>query len=249
MSAQPPRILIVDDEAPARMRLRTLLADIADSCPHQLAGEAGDARQALDLLAHTRADLVLLDVQMPGMNGMELAQLLGRQPHAPSLVFVSAHEQFALKAFDVQAVDYLLKPVRAERLAQAIRRVCALRAPIPSANRQFTIQEKGRVRMVPAASVLFLRAEQKYVTLRTADAEFLIESSLQSIEEDMPDLFIRVHRNALVLRSAIIGFERGQPTDGDGERDSWRVVLRGTDERLPVSRRQWPLVKTLIRER
>ena len=248
MSAPLPRILIVDDEAPARVRIKTLLGDIANSCPHLLAGEAADAKHALALAASTRPDLVLLDVQMPGVNGMDLARQLNRQPNPPALIFISAHDDFALQAFDVQAVDYLLKPVRAERLAQAIRRVTSLRGPVPPAVRQFAVQEKGRVLLVPASQVLFLRAELKYVTLHTADAAHLIELSLQSIEEEMPDLFVRVHRNALVARSAIAGVEKVTLAEGDGEgdRESWRVILAGTSERLPVSRRQWPVIKALI---
>lgn len=254
MSAPVPRILIVDDEAPARMRIRTLLGDIAHGCPHLLVGEATDAQAALALCASMHADLVLLDVQMPGMSGMELARQLGRQPQAPAMIFVTAHDEFALQAFDVQAMDYLLKPVRAERLAQAIRRVVELRAAARPAPRQFTVQEKGRVLLVPVEQVLFLKAELKYVTLHTANEEYLIESSLQSIEDEMPDLFVRVHRNALVAKNAIVGVEKGAekralPADGEAEpeKESWLVTLRGTQERLPVSRRQWPIVKALLR--
>jgi two-component system response regulator AlgR len=213
-----------------------------------LAGEAADARQALALATSTRADLILLDVQMPGMDGLELARQLSRLAHAPAIIFITAHDEFALQAFEVQALGYLLKPVRAERLAQAIRRVVDLRGAAHAVARQFPVQEKGRVLLVPAEQVVFLKAGLKYVSLHTADAEYLIESSLQSIEEEMPELFVRVHRNALVARNAVVGVEKGM-SDMDvdaAEKESWMVILRGTAERLPVSRRQWPAVKALV---
>ena len=248
MSGLIPRILIVDDEAPARARMKTLLGDIADRCAHQLVGEAADARQALAVGASTRADLILLDVHMPGMDGLALAAQLSRQAHAPAIIFITAHEEFALQAFEVQALGYLLKPVRAEKLAQSIRRVVELRGAMAPVVRQFPVQEKGRVLLVPAERVLFLKAELKYVTLHTADAQYLIESSLQSIEQQMPDLFVRVHRNALVARHAVMGVEK-QVTDAQvvGDKESWMVILRGTAERLPVSRRQWSVVKALVK--
>ncbi|GIZ54033.1 LytR/AlgR family response regulator transcription factor [Noviherbaspirillum aridicola] len=259
-----PRLLIVDDEAPARSRMKTLLADIEEECPHTLAGEAGTPQEALDLAASRVPDIVLLDVQMPGMTGIELARHLAAAPSAPAVIFVTAFDEFALKAFEVHALDYLLKPVRAARLAEAIRRAASLRAPAPlpghaaaaammgAARRHFSVPERGRVRLVPVDEVLYLKAEQKYLTLRTAAQEFLIEESLTSIEEELGSVFIRVHRNALVARAAIAGVERAaHPAEGDGEaergQDSWQVVLRGIDERLPISRRQWGVVKGLVR--
>ncbi|WP_019141467.1 LytR/AlgR family response regulator transcription factor [Noviherbaspirillum massiliense] len=260
-----PRIFIVDDEAPARSRLKTLLADIAQECPHELAGETANALGALGLIANAQADIVLLDVQMPGMNGIELASHLTRNPvTAPAVIFVTAYDEFALKAFEVHALDYLLKPVRAARLADAIRRASELRAQTISqkdavsavaasmqARRQhFSVQERDRVLLVPVAEVLYLKAELKYVTLRTRAQEHLIEESLTSIEEEFASTFVRVHRNALVARSAIIGVERGaQVIDADGDKvqESWQVILRDVDEKLPISRRQWPVVKALVR--
>lgn len=258
-----PRLYIVDDETPARARLKTLLSDIEKECPHALVGEAGQAQAALDSIAACAPDIVLLDVQMPGMSGMELAARLSALPDAPDVIFVSAYDEFALKAFDVHALDYLLKPVRAARLAEAIGRVAALRMrraapenmpPVPKAlggRRHFSIQERGRVLLVPVEEVVYLKAELKYVTLRTAEREYLVEESLSSIEEELGHLFIRVHRNALVARDAIVGVEKAslQVDDSDAEKaqESWQVILRGIAERLPISRRQWPLVKALVR--
>lgn len=258
-----PRIFIVDDEPPARMRLKTLLSDIAQEYPHELAGEADNAQRALDGIAQTRPDVVLLDVQMPGMTGIELAAHLKKlPPPVPAVIFVTAYDAYAVNAFEVQAIDYLLKPVRAARLADALRRASALSpqlvqtaiagvAPEP-ARLHFSVQERGRLLLVPVVDVLYLKAELKYVTLRTATHEYLIEESLTSLENELSQTFVRVHRNALVARHAIAGVERGSQTiDGDAESDrsqeSWQVILRGIDERLPISRRQWPVVKALVR--
>ena len=262
-----PRIFIVDDEAPARVRLTTLLADIAVDCPHVLVGAADNAQAALDGIAQAHADIVLLDVQMPGMSGIELAAHLARQPHgAPAVIFVTAYDEFALKAFEVHARDYLMKPVRATRLADAIRRVVDMRAQVPSQHdamaavattlqskrTHLSVQERDRLLLVPIDEVLYLKAELKYVTVRTRAHEYLIEESLLSLEQELSALFVRVHRNALVARNAIAGVERGAhaiDADGDSEKtqESWQVIVRDIDDRLPISRRQWAAVKALVR--
>ncbi|HYD96335.1 MAG TPA: LytTR family DNA-binding domain-containing protein [Noviherbaspirillum sp.] len=260
------RLFIVDDEAPARARLKTLLSDIATEFPHELAGEADGAQAALDGIAAARPDIVLLDVQMPGMTGIELAAQLMRDAAPPAVIFITAFDEYAIKAFEVHALDYLLKPVRAERLAEALRRAASLRAqasPQPAAiagatkalhpaRRNFSVQERGRVLLVPVRDVIYLKAELKYVTLRTHTRDYLIEESLTSIEEELGEVFVRVHRSALVAREAIIGVERAHHgADGDGDADrgqeAWQVILRDVDERLPISRRQWPVVKALVR--
>ncbi|MDQ9170292.1 response regulator transcription factor [Oxalobacteraceae bacterium R-40] len=260
-----PRIFIVDDEAPARQRLKTLLSDIITECPHQLVGEADHAHIACDHIRESRPDIILLDVQMPGMTGIQLAEILaGPDFNAPSVIFISAYDEFALKAFDVHALDYLLKPVRAERLADAIQRVVRMRSQAGAANavasaenrsprrRHFSVQERGRVLLVPVSEVIYLKAEQKYVTLRTREHEYLIEESLLSIEEELAEVLVRVHRNALVAREAIIGVERGTvavdaEAEGGKNQETWQVILRSVEERLPISRRQWPIVKSLVR--
>lgn len=262
-----PRLFIVDDEAPARARMKTLLSDIAEQCPHQLVGTASHAQAALDEIGQTKPDIVLLDVQMPGMTGLELASHLSNLPDgAPAIIFISAHDEYALKAFDVHALDYLLKPVRAARLAEAIQRVSALRmqaalrkdamadaaAALQMKRQHFSVQERGRLLLVPVDDVIYLKAELKYVTLRTLTRDYLIEASLSSIEEEFGEVFVRVHRNALVARKAIIGVERGsQAVDSEGEnekaQESWQVILRNVNDRLPISRRQWTVIKALVR--
>jgi two-component system response regulator AlgR len=269
MMSTPLRLFIVDDEAPARARLITLLSDIASECPHTLVGQAATAQAALDDIGSSKPDIVLMDIQMPGMNGIELAAHLATLgENAPAVIFVTAFDAYALKAFEVHAVDYLLKPVRASRLAEAIRRAGTLRAARTSQQgaisatvnelgirrQHFSIQERGRLLLVPIADVVYLRAELKYVTVRTKAREFVLEESLLSIEEEVGVRFVRVHRNTLVAHDAIIGVERGavehEPgTASEKGQESWQVILRDIDERLPISRRQWPIVKALLNKR
>lgn len=257
------RLFIADDEAPARARLATLLADIAAQCPHQIVGEAENAVQALAGIAASRPDILLLDVQMPGMNGMALAAQLAHQDDAPAIIFISAHDAYALDAFEVQALDYLLKPVRATRLLDALRRFKPQQVSGPSASPpaaaaqaqgargHFTVPERGRLLLVPVGEVLYLKAEMKYVTLHTRERQYIVEDSLVSLEQELAGVFVRVHRNALVARSAIRGVERitglVKPDVAEPGRDSWQVILCDVAERLPISRRHWPLLRALMR--
>jgi len=251
------RILIVDDEAPARTRLRNLLSDLGEALPTQVVGEAVDGVDALEQLATAPADVALIDIRMPRMDGIELARHLASQPHAPAVVFTTAYDQYAVKAFELSAVDYLLKPVKVARLAEALTK--ASRSPAtaaglrqageqiaPGGRRQLRCSERGKVLLVAVAEVIYFKAELKYVTARTRDREYLLEESLAQLETEFGERFLRIHRNCLVARSAVAGFEREYDDPaGDGE-GHWAVLLRGIDERLPVSRRQWPQVKALL---
>ncbi len=259
----PARILIVDDEAPARARLADLLSDIAPDFEHTIVGQAADGRAALDRLAETPADIALIDVQMPGMTGIELARHLGALPDPPAIVFVTAFDEYAVKAFEVHALDYLMKPVRAARLLEALTRVRAMTskqtAAIAAAAREsgealgktresIAVVERGRVMLIPVEAIVYLKAELKYITIRTADREYLTEEPLVDLENEFADRFVRVHRNALVARRAIAGFERVESIEGDSVGEPhWVVTLRDVQERLPVSRRQWPIVKETMR--
>lgn len=258
-------ILIVDDEPIARARLRELLADLSPDFPHRVVGEAANAPEALSQIEVTRAQIVLLDIQMPGMTGIELARHMtaratAEEPkHVPLIIFVTAYDEFAVDAFEVRAIDYLMKPVRAERLGAALKKALTR---LPSENieaidslakatntrrRQLSVHERGRVILVPLEDVTYLKAELKYITVRTRDREYLIEESLVSLEEEFSDRFVRIHRNALVARPSIAGFERVTPTtEEEGSDPFWQVVLRDVPERLPVSRRQWSSVKNLV---
>jgi two-component system response regulator AlgR len=253
------RVFIADDETPARERLRELLQDIAAEVPSAIAGEAANGMEALERLPASGAQVLLLDIRMPGMDGLELARHVAKLENPPAIVFVTAHDKHAIEAFDLNALDYLLKPVRAPRLAAALKKAAGAGAPkteslarAAGAPREYlSVAERHRIVLVPVRDILFLRAEQKYVTVRTRSREHLIEESLIALEREfcvpeLPYSFVRIHRNCLVARTAIRGFER---TGGGEEEAHWQVVLDGVPERLPVSRRQWPTVRELVTDR
>ena len=246
----PLRVVIVDDEAPARSRLRDLLTDCAASLPLEIAGEAARGAQALEMVAKQRADVVLLDIRMPGMDGIETAQHLRKLENPPAIIFTTAYDAYALKAFEVHAIDYLLKPIRAGRLLEALRTARSAVAPKAAAlagmrrapRNSLSSSERGRVHLIPVADVIYLKAELKYVTVRTREREYLVEESLTRLEEEFGERFVRAHRSCLVARAAIRGFERGAGENGDGQ---WEVLLNGCIDRIAVSRRQQHIVRDL----
>lgn len=241
------QVLIVDDESLARSRLRTLLGD-CKSPAAAVRGEAANAAQALALLQRERLDAVLLDVNMPGTDGLALAQALRALAHPPAIVFVTAHGEHAVQAFELEALDYLTKPVRLERLQQALqkveRHVQAHRAPpVNLTDDVLLIQDRGRTERVPLAEVVYLKAELKYVTVRTAARSYILDGSLSELEERHAAHFMRIHRNALVARRAVRALEKHvDPEEGEG----WAVRLVGIDELLAVSRRQVAAVREAI---
>ena len=246
-TADTPRILVADDEAPARARLRDLLDECRDRFPLVIVDEARNGREALDVLNREKVDIVLLDIRMPEMDGMEAARHIAGMEQPPAIIFTTAFDSYALKAFEVNAIDYLLKPIRAERLLAALGKTRAsppvsrqaLDAAANQPRRHLSVHERGKIHLVPLADVLYLRAELKYVTVRTAAREFLVEESLTSLEQEFESAFIRIHRNCLVSRHAIAGFERNAEESESG----WAVVIKETGEKLPVSRRQQHVVK------
>jgi len=237
-------ILIVDDEALARSRLRMLLGDCAE--PHAVL-EAADADAALAVLRTGQpVDAVLLDIHMPGMDGLALAQALRSLPQPPAIVFVTAHADHAVSAFELDAVDYLTKPVRLERLQQALAKVERARAtppPPPGTGEALLIQDRGRTERVPLSEVLYLKAELKYVTVRTALRSYILDGSLAELEARHAALFLRVHRNALVARRAIRALEKHYDAE---EGEGWAVRLHGLAEPLAVSRRQVAAVREVL---
>jgi two-component system response regulator AlgR len=244
----PMRIMIVDDEAPARNRLKELLVDCAASFPHEMIGEAANGREALDLMSRQPADLLLLDIRMPEMDGIEVARHLLSLEQMPAVIFTTAYDVYAIQAFEVNAVDYLLKPVRGERLLEALQKTRQNRPPGPAqlqklARRPRTclsVQERGKIVLIPLGEVIYLKAELKYVTIRTLEREYLLEESLTNLEQEFMDGFIRIHRNCLVAKASITGFEK---VTEEGEEAHWEVVLKGVEEKLPLSRRLQYLVK------
>jgi len=252
------RVLIVDDEDLARLRMRSLLADCAAPAA-EVAGEAGSAAEALHWLASNEADLVLLDINMPGLDGLQLAERLRASAHPPRIVFVTAHAAHALKAFEIDAVDYLTKPVRRARLQEALVRVAqrldrpvavAPAAPVaaPAEQPVLVVSDRGRVQRVPVGDILYLKAELKYVTLRTPQHAYVLDDSLSDLEHRLGDAMLRIHRNALVARTAVTKLERRAVSDGEGEGEGWAVLVGATQEWLAVSRRQLTQVRELLAE-
>lgn len=246
------RVFLVDDEAPARARLATLLEDIAAQLPNVVVGEAEHGGQALDRLAASPADVVLLDIRMPAMDGIELAQHLARMEAPPAIVFVTAYDQYAVQAFELNAVDYLLKPVRAQRLQAALEKSrgrvpdrATLQRLQQGARRHLSCTERGRILLVPVEQIDYLRADHKYVVAHTAAREYLLEESLVQLEQEFAARFVRIHRGCLVAREAVAGFERNQGEEAEG---GWSLLLKGGEVRLPVSRRLWPTVKASLAE-
>jgi two-component system response regulator AlgR len=248
MSERPLRVVIVDDEAPARRRMRDLLADCAQAEPLVIAGEADSGRAAVVLLSSRPADVVLLDIRMPEMDGIEAARHLQKLEPPPAVIFTTAYDAYAIRAFEVHAVDYLLKPIRATRLREALSRARSAKPPgrdmlrelQPAARAFLSAQERGKIHLIAIGDVVYLKAELKYVTVRTAQREYLIEESLTALEDEYAGRFVRVHRNCLVARDAIRGFERA---DGDSVEGQWVVLLEGCNERIAVSRRQQHIVR------
>lgn len=250
----PLRILIVDDEEPARWRLRSLVEACAQPrC--EVVGEASNAVQARVWLSQHTCDLLLLDIAMPGIDGLRFADELqsgSGTARAPALIFVTAHAEHALQAFELAASDYLTKPVRRERLQAALQRIAAQigmrqgqAVPAAPASAGLVVSDRGRVLRLPLADVLYLKAELKYVTVRTREGSHLLDDSLSELEARLGDGFVRIHRNALVALDAVRALER-HAAEGEDEAGGWAVWLPEIDEWLAVSRRQLPVVREAL---
>lgn len=252
----PLKILLVDDEPLARDRLRTLLGDIAMQLPTEVVGEAGNGLAALAILHEHPVDVVLADIRMPGMDGIELAGHLGGFAKPPALIFTTAYDNYAVQAFDLNALDYLLKPVRTQRLLTALQKIHtdspapdgALLSSIGRAIRgsgrtHLSCHERGRLLLVPVVEIVYFKADLKYVTARTVDREYLLDEALTHLESEFAERFIRLHRAVLVAKSALAGFEKVANEEVDAY--GW-ALLRGVPEKLPVSRRQWTPAKAAL---
>lgn len=228
------RALVVDDEEPARARLAALLGELTQV---EVVGSARSAAEALRLLPDLEPDVLYLDVRMPGMSGLELARHLGALEDPPAIIFTTAYDEHAMAAFDAEAVGYLLKPVRREKLAAATERARQLTRRQLGAigdaappRTHLAVRQRDGIRLLKIEDVICLTAEQKYTTVRHTGGEDLIEDSLRTLELEFPQRLVRIHRGALVNRDCIAALER----NADGQ---YQIRLRGTDECMPVSRR------------
>ena len=239
------RILLVDDETLARDRLRRMLE--GDEV-HEVVGEAANGQQAVNRCVETLPDLVLLDIRMPGMDGLETARHLLELDEPPAVIFCTAYEEHAIQAFDLQAVGYLLKPVRKENLHAALGKasrlnraqIAALHTGDDSRRSHISARTHKGVELIPVDDVRYFQADQKYVTVRYGEGEIIVDETLRELEEEFEDLFIRVHRNALVGKQHIEGLVK----DGGGHVS---VRLRGLEEGIAISRRHLPAVRKVIR--
>jgi two-component system, LytTR family, response regulator AlgR len=231
------RVLIADDEPPARERLRSLLAELPDI---EVVGEAQNGEQALRLTVDTSPDVVLLDIRMPGMDGIEAARQINSLVEPPAVIFTTAYDEYAISAFDTNAVGYLLKPIRKEKLAEALGRAGRLTRPQmqklasnvepPPKRSHIAARHREGLRLIPVDEVMYFFAEQKYTTVKHLKGEDLIEDSLRSLEEEFGTGVVRIHRNALVSVRYLEGIDR----NSEGQ---YFVRLRGCEAPLQVSRR------------
>ncbi len=241
-------VVIIDDEPLARARMRTLLGDCVEPTI-SIGGEAGNATQAMELLSRDGFDVALLDIHMPGADGLRLAAAVRALDRPPAIVFVTAHPGHALSAFDLDAVDYLTKPVRLERLQQALlkaQRYLRERRAAPAEVPTLVIQDRGRTERVPLSEVLYFKAELKYVTVRTAARSYILDGSLSELEGRYVGQFMRVHRNAIVARRAVRALEKHYSHEPGEAGEGWAVRLNGLDEVIAVSRRQLAAVREEI---
>lgn len=244
------KIVIADDEPLARQRLVRLLKAMPDQ--HQVCAEAADGVQALEACQAHQPDVVLLDIRMPRLDGLATAQSLARLPHPPAVVFVTAYDEHALQAFEAQAMDYLLKPIRHERLQQALEKLARwtpsqadrLRSQLQAnaeARETLCAHTAAGLHLIDVAAVRFFRADQKYVTVRTEAGEWLIEDALKDLEQEFAPAFLRVHRNALVALCYVEGLIRQSP-------GQYAIQLQGVADQISVSRRHLPGVRRVLRQ-
>jgi two-component system, LytTR family, response regulator AlgR len=239
------KIVVVDDEALARQRMVSLILELGE--PYEVVGEAATGEEALAVSQQFEADLILMDIRMPGMDGLEAASRLAEVEFPPTVVFTTAYEEHALQAFDAAAQDYLLKPVRKERLLAALKRSQRLtRSQVTEAGAEASLvprlraSYRGGLTTIPLDQVIYLRADSKYVMARHAGGELLLEESLKGLLDRYADWLLRIHRNALVVRRYLTGLEKGR----DG---SFRAVLQGCEETIEISRRHLPEVRRILR--
>jgi two-component system response regulator AlgR len=235
------KVLIVDDEAPARERLRRLLNKVQGA---EVVGEAADGHAALKANEQLSPDVILLDIRMPELDGMATARELAALPQPPAVIFTTAYGEHALEAFEAEAVDYLVKPIRQERLEQALNRLQkrGLVEAEEQGRQHLTVRKHGGMQLLPVDEILYFQADNKYVTAFLPGQEELLEESLKQLEEEFGERFLRVHRNALIALDRLEGIEK----DADGH---CHVTLKGVGRGPEISRRHLPEVRKILKER
>lgn len=259
MSSEQQRfsVLVADDEPLARERLAQMLQGMKNEAPIGDILLAEDGMEAFEMLSaqdetKNATSIVFLDIRMPRMDGLELAHHLGKMRRPPLIVFVTAHDEYAVAAFEAHALDYILKPARKERIKEAFSKLERLGmarervsdAALAQAGLQgrshLSVSERGKVRLIPVDDILFLKAELKYTTIKTIDKEYLTEEPLIGLEDEFAERFVRIHRNCLIPKAKLRGFERNR-----SEESGWVAIVDGIVEKLPVSRRQWAQIREL----
>jgi two-component system response regulator AlgR len=239
------KILIADDEPLARMRLRALVNELGGQ--EILEHEAENGKEAFELSKAYQPDVILLDIGMPGINGMEACKQLNTLPAPPVVIFITAYAEYALEAFEQHAVDYLLKPVRKERLQQALERAALLFSqPVTqitdaTARTHISVSMHGELRLIPVDKIYYFRAEQKYVTLRWEEGEALLDDTLKKLEPEFEGQFLRIHRNALVALTQVSGMRK----DREGQ---CHIKFQDIEDELEISRRHLQTVKQVIKD-
>lgn len=259
MSSEQQRfsVLVADDEPLARERLVQMLQGMRHEAPIGEILLANDGMEAFEILnaqddCKAMPSIAFLDIRMPRMDGLELAHHLGKMRRPPLIVFVTAHDEYAVAAFEANALDYILKPARKERIKDAFNKLerlgltrervadTALTQAGMSGRSHLSVSERGKVRLIPVDDILFLKAELKYTTIKTIDKEYLTEEPLIGLETEFNERFVRIHRNCLIPRAKLRGFERNR-----SEESGWVAIVDGIVEKLPVSRRQWAQIREL----
>lgn len=240
------KIIVVDDEQPARERLSRLIGELEG---YKVIGEAANGREAIELYTSLKPEIMLLDIRMPVMDGLETAQHLSIDETPPAIIFTTAYSDHALEAFNTHAVGYLLKPVRKENLVASLaaaRR--STRAQLQAVNidigpsparTHLCVHIRGNLELIPVDEIYYFRAEDKYVVLYHRSGQSLIEDSLVKLEDEFADRFMRIHRNALVAKAEICGLE--QSSAGSV------LKLKHCEQRLSVSRRHLPEVRHFLK--
>ncbi|MDH5473063.1 MAG: LytTR family DNA-binding domain-containing protein [Gammaproteobacteria bacterium] len=240
-------ILIVDDEPLARQRLAGLVQNLDG---YVQCGDASNGHETLKLVQELKPDIILLDIRMPGMDGLEVARHLNKLSKPPAIIFTTAYSDHALQAFETHAIDYLVKPIKQERLQEALQAAKRLTRPqlqqihqhdeTLNTRTSICVKIRGSLELIPINEIRYFLADHKYVTLKTSNHEHLIEESLKSLEDEFNELFTRIHRNALVANQYITGMEKS--TTGHHV-----VLMQDIGDQLEISRRHLPLVRKKIK--